>query len=121
MIESTVITWIGTSTAAGSRVSVGSRLQSADLPAIVVEIPSGQYAAIGASMSTYDVVVRSIALTMLTAQSVSAAAVSAIQTAATAAGKTAVEIQFATIEEPVVGEGDEMEPAVCTALLTIYH
>ena len=121
MIESTIITWIGTGTDADSRVSVGSRLQSTDLPAIVVEIPSGQYAAIGTSLSTYEVIVRAVAETMIDAQSLSAAAVAAIKSSAATASKAVVENQFATIDEPIVGEGDEMEPAICTASLTVYY
>ena len=121
MIESTIITWIGTGTTAGSRVSVGSRLQSTELPALVVEIPSGQTVAIGNGLATYDVIVRAVAETMLDAQSLSAAAVSAIKSSAATASKAVVENQFAAIEEPVVGEGDEIEPAICTAFMTVYY
>ena len=125
MIESTIITWIGTATAAHDRVSVGSRLQSTDLPAIVVEIPSGESACIagpsGTDCDMYQVTIRAIALTMSEAQSVAAAAVSRMKSQSDSSGSVAYENSFASLQEPVVGEGDEMEPAICTSSMTVLY
>ena len=125
MIESTIISWIGSSTTAGSRVSVGSRLQSTNLPALVVEIPSGQSACIAGPASgncdVYQVTIRAVAETMSAAQSLAAAAVSRMKTQSVADGSLAYENSFASLDEPVVGEGDEMEPAICTSSMTVLY
>jgi hypothetical protein len=125
LIESTIISWIGSSTTAGSRVSVGSRLQSTNLPALVVEIPSGQSACIAGPASgncdVYQVTIRAVAETMSAAQSLAAAAVSRMKTQSVADGSLAYENSFASLDEPVVGEGDEMEPAICTSSMTVLY
>lgn len=127
-IEAKLKTWIGTATAAGTRVYCGARLQSTALPAIVVEVNSGSAASlyVGANndLDQWDVSIRAVAETAFEAQNVAEAAVAKINAHSdfTTAGKSVCyEPTYRTIEEPVLGEGDEAQPAICTATVTILH
>lgn len=124
MIESTIITWIGAATTAGSRVSVGARLQSTTLPALVIDLTEGSAAALPSTtrnLYQYSLSMSSVADTMLAAQSLSDAAVALVMTGALINGGCAYEPVYAVIEPPNVGEGDEVEPAIVTATMTIMY
>lgn len=126
-IEAKLKTWIGTATAAGPRVYCGARLQSTALPAIVVEVNSGSAASLyGATenLNQWDVSIRAVAETAFEAQNVAEDAVAKINAHLdfTTAGKSVCyEPTYRTIEEPVLGEGDEAQPAICTATVIILH
>jgi hypothetical protein len=124
MIESTIIGWIGAATTAGSRVSVGARLQSTTLPALVIDLTEGSAAALPSTtrnLYQYSLSMSSVADTMLDAQSLSDAAVALVKTGALIAGGCAYEPVYAVIQPPNVGEGDEVEPAIVTATMTILY
>ena len=124
MIESTIITWIGVATTAGTRVSVGARLQSTTLPALVIDLTEGSAAALPSTtrnLYQYSLSMSSVADTMLAAQSLSDAAVANVKTGALTAGGCAYEPVYAVIQPPNVGEGDEVEPAIVTATMTILY
>lgn len=124
MIESTIISWIGSATAAGSRVSVGARLQSTTLPALVIDLTEGSAAALPSTtrnLYQYSLSMSSVADTMLAAQSLSDAAVALVKTGALTNGGCAYEPVYAVIQPPNVGEGDEVEPAIVTATMTIMY
>jgi hypothetical protein len=124
MIESTIIGWIGTTTTAGSRVSVGARLQSTTLPALVIDLTEGSAAALPSTtrnLYQYSLSMSSVADTMLAAQSLSDAAIALVKTGALTAGGCAYEPVYAVIQPPNVGEGDEVEPAIVTATMTIMY
>ena len=124
MIESTIIGWIGAATAAGSRVSVGARLQSTTLPALVIDLTEGSAAALPSTtrnLYEYSLSMSSVADTMLAAQSLSDAAVALVKTGALTGGGCAYEPVYAVIQPPNVGEGDEVEPAIVTATMTIMY
>ena len=124
MIESTIITWIGVGTTAGSRVSVGARLQSTTLPALVIDLTEGSAAALPSTtrnLYEYSLSMSSVADTMLAAQSLSDAAVALVKTGALTNGGCAFEPVYAVIQPPNVGEGDEVEPAIVTATMTIMY
>ena len=124
MIESTIIGWIGAATAAGSRVSVGARLQSTTLPALVIDLTEGSAAALPSTtrnLYQYSLSMSSVADTMLAAQSLSDAAVALVKTGALTNGGCAYEPVYAVIQPPNVGEGDEVEPAIVTATMTILY
>ncbi len=124
MIESTIIGWIGAATAAGSRVSVGARLQSTTLPGLVIDLTEGSAAALPSTtrnLYQYSLSMSSVADTMLAAQSLSDAAIALVKTGALVAGGCAYEPVYAVIQPPNVGEGDEVEPAIVTATMTIMY
>jgi len=124
MIESTIIGWIGVATTAGSRVSVGARLQSTTLPALVIDLTEGSAAALPSTtrnLYQYSLSMSSVADTMLAAQSLSDAAIALVKTGALIAGGCAYEPVYAVIQPPNVGEGDEVEPAIVTATMTIMY
>jgi len=125
MIESTIIGWIGVATTAGSRVSVGARLQSTTLPALVIDLTEGSAAALPSggvrNLYQYSLSMSSVANTMLAAQSLSDAAIALVKTGALVAGGCAYEPVYAVIQPPNVGEGDEVEPAIVTATMTIMY
>ena len=124
MIESTIIGWIGSATAAGTRVSVGARLQSTTLPALVIDLTEGSAAALPSTtrnLYQYSLSMSSVADTMLAAQSLSDAAVALVKTGALINGGCAYEPVYAVIQPPNVGEGDEVEPAIVTATMTIMY
>ena len=124
MIESTIIGWIGVATAAGTRVSVGARLQSTTLPALVIDLTEGSAAALPSTtrnLYQYSLSMSSVADTMLAAQSLSDAAVALVKTGALINGGCAYEPVYAVIQPPNVGEGDEVEPAIVTATMTIMY
>ena len=124
MIESTIIGWIGAATTAGSRVSVGARLQSTTLPALVIDLTEGSAAALPSTtrnLYQYSLSMSSVADTMLAAQSLSDAAVALVKTGALTNGGCAYEPVYAVIQPPNVGEGDEVEPAIVTATMTIMY
>ena len=124
MIESTIIGWIGAATAAGTRVSVGARLQSTTLPALVIDLTEGSAAALPSTtrnLYQYSLSMSSVADTMLAAQSLSDAAVALVKTGALTNGGCAFEPVYAVIQPPNVGEGDEVEPAIVTATMTIMY
>lgn len=122
-IESYVKTWIGANTAAGTRVSAGSRLQASQLPAVVIEVMSGQIASLTGSTQTYDewsVSIRAVAATELDAVNLLEASIGAIQTNIPA-GSVIYEPAHRTIQSPVVGEGDEAEPSIAQQTVAILH
>ena len=124
MIESTIIGWIGAATTAGSRVSVGARLQSTTLPALVIDLTEGSAAALPSTtrnLYQYSLSMSSVADTMLAAQSLSDAAIALVKTGALTNGGCAYEPVYAVIQPPNVGEGDEVEPAIVTATMTIMY
>ena len=124
MIESTIIGWIGAATTAGSRVSVGARVQSTTLPALVIDLTEGSAAALPSTtrnLYQYSLSMSSVADTMLAAQSLSDAAVALVKTGALINGGCAYEPVYAVIQPPNVGEGDEVEPAIVTATMTIMY
>ena len=124
MIESTIITWIGVGTTAGSRVSVGARLQSTTLPALVIDLTEGSAAALPSTtrnLYQYSLSMSSVADTMLAAQSLSDAAVALVKTGALTNDGCAYEPVYAVIQPPNVGEGDEVEPAIVTATMSIMY
>ena len=124
MIESTIIGWIGAATTAGTRVSVGARLQSTTLPALVIDLTEGSAAALPSTtrnLYQYSLSMSSVADTMLAAQSLSDAAVALVKTGALTNGGCAYEPVYAVIQPPNVGEGDEVEPAIVTATMTIMY
>ena len=124
MIESTIITWIGVATTAGTRVSVGARLQSTTLPALVIDLTEGSAAALPSTtrnLYQYSLSMSSVADTMLAAQSLSDAAIALVKTGALTAGGCAYDPVYAVIQPPNVGEGDEVEPAIVTATMTILY
>lgn len=124
MIESTIIGWIGVATAAGTRVSVGARLQSTTLPALVIDLTEGSAAALPSTtrnLYQYSLSMSSVADTMLAAQSLSDAAVALVKTGALINGGCAYEPVYAVIQPPNVGEGDEVEPAIVTATMIIMY
>ena len=124
MIESTIIGWIGVGTAAGTRVSVGARLQSTTLPALVIDLTEGSAAALPSTtrnLYEYSLSMSSVADTMLAAQSLSDAAVALVKTGALTNGGCAYEPVYAVIQPPNVGEGDEVEPAIVTATMSIMY
>ena len=124
MIESTIIGWIGVGTAAGTRVSVGARLQSTTLPALVIDLTEGSAAALPSTtrnLYEYSLSMSSVADTMLAAQSLSDAAVALVKTGALTNAGCAFEPVYAVIQPPNVGEGDEVEPAIVTATMTIMY
>jgi len=103
-------------------------LQSTALPAIVVEVNSGSaaslYVGTNGDLDQWDVSIRAVAETAFEAQNVAEAAVAKINAHSdfTSAGKSVCyEPTYRTIEEPVLGEGDEAQPAICTATVTILH
>lgn len=126
-IETLVKTWIGSNTAAGTRVSAGSRLQSAALPAIVIEAQSGEiasfYGPVGLNVQQYEswtISVRAVALTELDAVYLLEAAIGAISTNI-ASGSVMYEPTLRTIQAPIVGEGDEAEPSIAQQSIQILH
>ena len=124
MIESTIIGWIGVGTAAGTRVSVGARLQSTTLPALVIDLTEGSAAALPSTtrnLYQYSLSMSSVADTMLAAQSLSDAAVALVKTGALTNDGCAYEPVYAVIQPPNVGEGDEVEPAIVTATMSIMY
>ena len=124
MIESTIIGWIGAATTAGSRVSVGARLQSTTLPALVIDLTEGSAAALPSTtrnLYQYSLSMSSVADTMLAAQSLSDAADALVKTGALTNDGCAYEPVYAVIQPPNVGEGDEVEPAIVTATMTIMY
>ena len=124
MIESTIIGWIGVGTAAGTRVSVGARLQSTTLPALVIDLTEGSAAALPSTtrnLYQYSLSKSSVADTMLAAQSLSDAAVALVKTGALTNDGCAYEPVYAVIQPPNVGEGDEVEPAIVTATMSIMY
>lgn len=124
MIEATVVAALvqAPQTAAADRVHIGARLQSGALPAIVVRMPSGESACVGDTMHVYTVELAAVSATMVAAQTLAAAAVTKLRNYVVGlnAANCVIESSFAPVDDPVVGEGDEAEPAVCTANLTIY-
>ena len=130
-LEATIKSWIGAATTAGTRVSVGSRLQFAALPAVVIEVTGGEDAAIDgfigdielevARLARYDVTIRSIAETMDAASSLNNDVMTKLFVSCGNAGGVAFNPSIRTIDEPIVGDGDEAQPAIVTAPVTIYH
>jgi hypothetical protein len=122
MIESTIIGWISGETDAGARVSVGNRLQSTELPAIVVEMPSGIAASIGsAPISRYEVVFNCIAATMAQAQGIADDVENIMKAEAPGGNKCAITTSYGVLQEPTIGDGSEQEPAICTLTMEIFY
>lgn len=125
-LEAEIISAIGTSTTAGTRVHVGQRLESGALPALIVRMNSGpEYAALGDLLGSRliraDVQLSAIAETMQAAGDLVEDAVSKLNTHYVASGGCVVETQARTIDDPTSGEGDEAEPYVASQTVTIYE
>jgi len=126
-IEARVKTWIGTASAAGTRVYNGSRMQSTTLPAIVFEVTEGAAASLagttGNNLDQWSVTLKAVAETQFAAQNLAEDAIVKINANTDfAAGKSVCyEPTYRTIDEPILGEGDEAAPAICTATLIIMH
>jgi len=127
-IEARVKTWIGTASAAGTRVYNGSRMQSTTLPAIVFEVTEGAAASLagttGNNLDQWSVTLKAVAETQFDAQNLAEDAVVRINSHSdftTAGTSVCYEPTYRTIDEPILGEGDEAAPAICTATLIIMH
>jgi hypothetical protein len=126
MIESTLVYFVvGGGTDAGNRVSIGARLQSVTLPAVVISITKGERAALGNKTNVtmrYEVTLSAIADTMAKAIEVEDQAYEAIRNDGQLNLPVVVAIRtsFGALEEPAIGEGDEQNPAICTSQLEIY-
>jgi hypothetical protein len=126
-IEARVKTWIGTATTASTRVYNGSRMQSTTLPAIVFEVTDGAAAALKGpannDVDQWSVSLKAVAETQFDAQNLAEDAIVKINAHVDfAAGKSVCyEPTYRVIEEPILGEGDEAAPAICTATLIIMH
>ena len=126
-IEARVKTWIGTETIASTRVYNGSRMQSTTLPAIVFEVTEGAAASLagttGNNLDQWSVTLKAVAETQFAAQNLAEDAIVKINANTDfAAGKSVCyEPTYRTIDEPILGEGDEAAPAICTATLIIMH
>jgi hypothetical protein len=122
MIESSVVSWLSGVSGVGGRVYTGSRLQASVLPALVVDVAEGEPLCIGATpkLTRFSVTVEAIAETMASAQTIAALIDAAMTTGATGAGGCSVQTRLPSLAEPVLGEGDEAEPAICTATFEVY-
>jgi hypothetical protein len=126
MIESTLVYLVVNGfTAAGNRVSIGARLQSVTLPAVVISITKGERGALGNKTNVtmrYEVTLSAIADTMTDAIALEEDAFEAIRVDGLATLPTvlAIRTSFGALEEPAIGEGDEQNPAICTSQLEIY-
>jgi hypothetical protein len=126
MIESTLVYLVVNGlTAAGNRVSIGARLQSVTLPAVVISITKGERGALGNKTNVtmrYEVTLSAIADLMTDAIALEDAAFEAIRVDGLATFPTvlAIRTSFGALEEPAIGEGDEQNPAICTSQLEIY-
>lgn len=121
MIEASVISWLSGGTSAGTRVYTGARMQDTVLPALVVTVNQSQAAAIGASpLTRHTVTVSAVAETMASAQSIASSCASLMSLGATSAGGCSVETERPRLDEPVLGDGDEAEPAICNAFFEVY-
>ena len=119
--QSDAVDWCGTTHAAGARVSVGARPQSTALPAVVLEISSGTDATIGGEVQLWTVAISAIANTMEDARSLCADVSGDFATNARADGHEVVIDVHPVIQQPVIGEGDEAEPAICILNATVYY
>jgi hypothetical protein len=126
MIESTLVFFVvDNATEAGDRVSIGARLQSVTLPAVVISITKGERGALGNKSGVtmrYEVTLSAIADTMAKAIEVEDQAFEAIRGSGIVNVPVVVAIRtsFGALEEPAIGEGDEQNPAICTSQLEIY-
>lgn len=121
MIESSIITWLSGGTAAGTRVYTGARMQETALPAIVVQVTQSQAVSIGSSpLKRHTVTLTAVAETMASAQSIATACAALMSAGAVTAGGVAVETELPRIDEPILGDGDEAEPAACNAFFEVY-
>ena len=126
MIESTLVFFVvDAPTEAGDRVSIGARLQSVTLPAVVISITKGERGALGNTTNVtmrYEVTLSAIAELMTDAISLEADAFEAIRSygSINVPVVLAIRTSFGALEEPAIGEGDEQNPAICTSQLEIY-
>ena len=120
MIESQVVeAIINSATTAGSRVVVGARLQSQTLPAVGVTISAGSRVALGnKTLASYEVSIASIADSMIAAQDLSDSIDSNLPF--WLSSYAVVNTGFGVLDDPVVADGDEQNPAICTSNYTIY-
>ena len=120
MIESQVVeAIINSATTAGSRVVVGARLQSQTLPAVVVTFSAGARVALGnKTLASYEVSIASIADSMIAAQDLSDSIDSNLPF--WLSSYAVVNTGFGVLDDPVVADGDEQNPAICTSNYTIY-
>ena len=123
-IEGLIKNWIGPGTTASTRVSVGSRVQFQLLPAVVIEVTAGEDAcftdALGYEVRRWEATIRGIAETALEAESLVTDAVFNIS-ASIPDPSVAYSTGQRTIEEPVIGEGDEAQPAIASQNIVILH
>lgn len=119
--ESECIDWCGTTHAASTRVSVGARPQSTILPAVVLDISSGVDATIGGTVQAWTVSITAVADTMAAAKSLAVDVSGDFATRARNDGHEVVVDVHPVIQPPVIGEGDEAEPATCTVNTTVYY
>ena len=120
MIESQVVeAIINSATTAGSRVVVGARLQSQTLPAVVVTFSAGSRVALGnKTLASYEVSIASIADSMIAAQDLSDSIDSNLPF--WLSSYAVVNTGLGVLDDPVVSDGDEQNPAICTSNYTIY-
>ena len=120
MIESQVVeAIINSATTAGSRVVVGARLQSQTLPAVVVTFSAGARVALGnKTLASYEVSIASIADSMIAAQDLADSIDSNLPF--WLSSYAVVNTGFGVLDDPVVADGDEQNPAICTSSYTIY-
>lgn len=108
-------------TTAGSRVHVGSRLQSGTLPAVVVEQISSERATLGtgssASLVRHAWRLSAIAQTMTEARALAESAASYATPNMTSLGYVTYRTTETVVEEPQSGEGDEEQPAAASLTL----
>jgi hypothetical protein len=98
---------------------VGARLQSQTLPAVVVTISAGSRVALGnKTLAMYEVSIASIADSMIAAQALSDSIEDGMPF--NLSTFAVVNTGFGVLDDPVVADGDEQNPAICTSNYTIY-
>ena len=120
-IDSQLFSFLDAATAAGRRVTVGLRLQSAALPALTINVQGSERAALGSgstnSLVRYTYTLNAVAVTMSEAMSVAEAAADAVQAAYAALGVATYRLQEPQLVDVQMGEGDEQEPAIASVVL----
>ena len=120
-IEALLYTALDAQTSAGSRVSVGLRLQSAALPALVISVQGSERAALGASGSVslvrYTYAINAVAETMADALTLAGTAAGVVQSEFALTNYSTYRIQEPQLADASPGEGDEQMPAIASVIL----
>lgn len=120
-IDSALYTYLDAQTTAGRRIYVGSRLQSAGFPAVVIEVTGSERAALGTgstvSLVRYTYSLNAVAETMSAALALAAQAAGVIEAAYAASGIATYRVQEPQLADPQSGEGDEKEPIIASVVL----